>query len=174
MPAPSPLHASSPLPTWEPALSQLRNTAPADLDLLVSAWLTDLDLQTVRLIDRRAQVSTYQARLGTFPASLPVHIRVFQRRNRLQLHHVEAFLGSLARQNAVAGVLVTTGHASQAARHLALEITQPRLRLLTGPEWAKELAARDLGVRQHKLKAWLFALACQPFGLRPRRPAEAA
>src|SRR5690348_9872005 len=94
---------------WEPALSQLRQLPPAELDQIVSNWLTAQGLTGIRVRERRGGVTTYQAMLGQAPFSTPIQIRIYQRQNRLQVHHVDAFVGYLTRVGITNGLLITTG-----------------------------------------------------------------
>lgn len=144
---------------WEPAVSQLRALAPPDLDRLVSHWLAALDLSAIRTNGRHCRCTTYQALLGNFPVGVPIFIRVYQRQNRLQVHHVEAFLGHLVRLGIPAGVLISTGDFSREAYDLASTLHAPRIRLLSGPAWAQDLADRRMGLRPRRLWAWLLDLS---------------
>ncbi|HTE20975.1 MAG TPA: restriction endonuclease [Armatimonadota bacterium] len=146
------------VPPWEPALSQLRTLSRPDLDRLVQAWLTELGLHGSRVLDRRPGVATYRAFLGCHPLCVPVQVRLYRRRNRLQVHHVEAFVGHLARQNAAIGLLVSTSGCSNDARLAAQSYETPQLRLLSGEQWAAELAFLRVGLRQQNLRQWLVDL----------------
>jgi restriction endonuclease len=143
---------------WGPALSQLRDLNGSDLDDLVRYWLTSLGLTAVRPLERRAQVATYQALLGERHVATPVHVRIYQRRNRLQVHHVDAFLGHLGRSGSATGILVTTGGFAREAVKLAAGVNSPRLRLISGGEWTAELASARAGVRRGCLAALLLDL----------------
>src|SRR5262249_10913165 len=90
--------ASPPLSlNFDPALAQLRHLPPADLDALVRQWFLQLGLTLVRVRERRAGMTTYQATLGRPPFTTPVQIRIYQRQNKLQVHHIDAFVGYLTR-----------------------------------------------------------------------------
>jgi len=147
------------LSPWEPALTQLRELSPDRLDERVIRWLRSLGLRPGRGPHRNVRCTTYEASLTQAPFQLPVHVRVYQRKNRLQAHHVEAFLGSLVRQGVTAGVLVTTGDFSRDAHRVAAQTQVPRVQLLGGPEWLADQAAKRLGVRRCSIPAWLLRLA---------------
>src|SRR4051812_46949099 len=95
-PTSRPCTPALPLP-WEPALTELRALAPDDLDQVITTWLTSLGLSAPRVRERRPGVTTYQATLGQAPLCAPVQIRIYQRQNQLQVHHVDAFVGYLTR-----------------------------------------------------------------------------
>jgi restriction endonuclease Mrr len=146
-----------PLP-WEPALTQLRELSPPELDQLVATWLSALGLSAPRVRERRPGITTYQATLGKPPFSTPVQIRIYQRQNRLQVHHVDAFVGYLTRVGVPSGLLITTGDCSHHARLIAGGVQSRRVRLLSGAEWAMELASARAGVKRRRLWGWIVDL----------------
>jgi Restriction endonuclease len=150
--------ASAPPRPWEPALTQLRELAPADLDALVCPWLAALGLSSVQVRERRPNMTTYQAVLGASPLGTPLQIRVYQRTNRLQVHHVEAFVGHLTRLGIPSGLLLTTGDCTRDAVLVAGAVRAPRVGLLSGDRWAKELAASRSGLRRRSLRQWIVDL----------------
>lgn len=154
-PFPSP---RPPLPAWEPAVQQLRQLCPEQLDTLVGAWLSSLGLTGIRRCSARPGVTTYQAFLGPRPLSAPLHIRIHQRKNGLQVHHVEAFYGSLVRRGIPLGILATSGPISRDALLIAGSLRSPRVRLLAAERWAAELAAHRAGIRRRSLWHWIVEL----------------
>jgi hypothetical protein len=127
-----------------PALDAIRALPPAALDALV-----------VRS-DRASRPATYWAFFGEAPFGLPALLQVHQLKNRMQPRHVQAFLGQLALSGCDYGVLVTTGACSPEALCLARERRLPRLRVITGPEWVRDLARWRVGVRRAVLAAWVL------------------
>jgi len=168
-PAPSPCPSPNGPLHWEPAVSQLRDLNADELHAVVVPWLSALDLAPVRLCTREARCTTYQVLLGERSFCLPLHVRIYQRKNRLQAHHVEAFIGYLVHSGIPAGVLITTGDCSREARQLASELTSPRIRILSGNEWAAELAAQKVGLRQRGLWRWIVDVTGSQPGARGRR-----
>jgi len=136
---------------WEPALTQLRELAAADLDQLVSKWLQAHGFGAARCRRRGAHHATYVAALGTHPFRVPTAVRIHQRENRLQAQHVEAFVGWLQRHGIPLGILVTTAGFTPEAITAAPALGVPRVVLLSGPQWLDELAAVDLGVAPRRL-----------------------
>ncbi|HSC20949.1 MAG TPA: restriction endonuclease [Solirubrobacterales bacterium] len=152
--------ASPPLSlTFDPALSQLRDLKPADLDALVSRWFLTLGLTHVRVRERRPGLTTYQAMLGPAPLSTPFQVRIYQRQNKLQVHHVDAFVGYLTRTGVPSGLLITTGGWSQPARLIAGGVASRRVGLLSGEEWTAALADARAGVTCRRLWRWIVDLA---------------
>lgn len=147
-----------PLP-WEPALTQLRTASPADLDALVRAWLDKLGGRGVRLCERTPSRATYQTLMGGGSTATPLRVRVLRRRNRLQAHHVEAFLGHLVQHHVATGILITTSRCTREAERLAHTLHGPTIRLYSGPQWAAELAARRIGIRARTLWGWVLERA---------------
>jgi hypothetical protein len=147
-----------PLPAWEPAISQLREACPEQLNALVRQWLGAFDLTAVRRISSRPGSATYQAFIGPEPLSTPLHVRIYQRRNALQAHHVDAFLGHLVRSGVPLGILVTTGPCSRDAYLAGGSFRSPKIRLLSGDRWAAELAAHQAGVKRRSLWRWVVEL----------------
>jgi hypothetical protein len=156
-PTPPPGTPALPLP-WEPALTELRELSPQDLDQVITTWLTSLGLSAPRVRERRPGVTTYQAHLGPFPVSTPVQIRVYQRQNRLQVHHVDAFVGYLTRVGVPSGLLITTGDCSRQARLIAGGVQSRRVQLLSGAQWATELANARAGMKRRRLWGWIIDL----------------
>jgi len=148
-PEPSRPSAGSPDP-YEclPALDALRALPPGELDAQVTRWAENRGLGSVRRADRALRPATYWAFFGEPPLGLPALLRVHQRRNRLQAHHVEAFLGYLALAGCDYGVLITTGACAPEALRLSRERRLPRLRVISGPEWVRDLARWRAGVRR--------------------------
>jgi hypothetical protein len=109
-------------------------------------------------LNRRGSVAVYQATLGEYPVRTPVRVRLYQRKNRLQRHHVEAFAGYLDRFAIPAGILVTTGGVAPEAALLAATSERPRLALYSGEEWAADLADRGVGLRRRSLRQWIVDL----------------
>lgn len=139
-----------------PALDAIRALPPAGLDALVIRWAENRGLGSVRRADRTSHPATYWAFFGEPPFGLPALIRVHQRKSRLQPHHVEAFLGHLALAGCDHGVLITTGHCAPEALRLSRERKLPRLRLISGPEWVRDLARWRAGVRRAMRAAWVL------------------
>lgn len=156
-PVPAPGTPTLPLP-WEPALTELRALPPDELDQVITTWLATLGLAAPRVRERRPGVTTYQATLGPVPLCTPVQIRVYQRQNQLQVHHVDAFVGYLTRTGVPSGLLITTGGCSRHARLIAGGVQSRRVQLLSGPEWAAELANTRAGVKRRRLWGWILAL----------------
>jgi restriction endonuclease Mrr len=146
-----------PLP-WEPALTQLRELSPPELDQLVATWLSALGLSAPRVRERRPGITTYQATLGKPPFSTPVQIRIYQRQNRLQAHHVDSFVGYLTRVGVPSGLLISTGGCSRAARLLAGGSHSRRIVLLAGDDWVAALARARAGVKPRRLWRWIVAV----------------
>lgn len=147
----------SPLPEWEPGLSQLRDLAPEALDERVQEWLGALHVKFVkRVASRNSRYRSYIGTIGDFPLDVAVECRMFQRQNRLQAYDVESFLGALVRQGLSAGLLVSTGDFSRPAYRLAASLATPRIRLIAGPEWMSDLSRRRIGVRRRSFKRWLL------------------
>ena len=142
---------------WEPALSQLRTLSPSDLNAHVARWLRARGFRTICATSRSACCSNYTAVFGQAPFDLTVGFRVYQRRNRLQAHQIEAYLGSLVREGLSTGVLITTGEFSREAYRLAAQIPSPRIRLIAGPEWMADLAQRKVGIKRCSLASWLLS-----------------
>jgi len=143
---------------WEPALSQLRGLPAEDLDHLIANWLRRTGLQPSRHIDRANGATTYRGLLGDFPFSFQIAVRVHQRDSRLQAHHVEAFLGYLSRHGLPAGVLITTGGCAVTASSIALGNARPRIRILSGAQWLRELVAARVGLEEYRLPRWVVNL----------------
>jgi restriction endonuclease Mrr len=156
-PTPRPASSAQPLP-WEPALTQLRELAPPELDTLVTRWLTQIGLTDARVRPHHGGAATYQAILGHPPLATPVHVRVYQRQNRLQAHHVDAFRGYLQRSGIPGGLLITTGGCSREASLIARTAQGPLVCLLTGEQWAALLAERRTGLRPARLLRWIVDL----------------
>lgn len=162
--SPLPSHSPTPPPgtpalkPWEPALTELQALSPTDLDHVITTWLTRLGLSAPRVRERRPGLTTYQAHLGRFPFSTPVQIRIYQRQNGLQVHHVDAFVGYLTRAGVPSGLLITTGGCSRHARLIAGGVQSRRIQLLSGAEWAAELAHARVGVKRRRLWGWILAL----------------
>ena len=154
--------ASSRPTSPEPLLAQLRQLPPARLDRLAEIWFSRLRLHDPLLIERQPSHSTYEAQLRFGVVRLPVRIRIYQRRNRLQSHHVEAFLGHLVRSGSAAGILVTTGEVASQAQRTAAGITAPQLEIVSGREWARDLISGRLGVCRRHIWQWLLCLATGP------------
>lgn len=157
IPLSPPAPAASLLP-WEPTLTQLRALPPAALDALVTHWLTRIGLTDVRVRQHEARATTYQAILGHPPLALPLHVRVYQRQNRLQAHHVDAFRGYLQRTGIPGGLLIATGGCSRAALLVAGTSQGPQVCLLSGEQWAALLAAERTGLRPARLPRWVVDL----------------
>jgi restriction endonuclease len=155
IPLPSPKRSS--FDGLDHAVADLRALSRPDLDALVTAWLTQLGASSVRACDHRG-VPTYQALLGNRPATTAIRVRVYQRRNRLQPHHVEAFIGHLVRHHVSSGILVTTGDFSWEAALIGRAIRNPQIRLRSGHEWAAELVERGVGVKRRSVWQWMVDL----------------
>lgn len=153
---PSTPHAA-PLP-WEPALTQLRALAEPERDRLVTHWLSTIGLTSIRPRQRAAHAATYQTILGRPPFSTPVHIRVYQRKNELQAHHVDAFAGYLQRMGVPGGLVITTGGCSREAILIAGASQTPRICLLSGEQWAALLAQERSGLRRVRFPRWVLDL----------------
>jgi hypothetical protein len=170
-----PPRRSAPPWGWEPALSQLRQLARPELDNLVALWAAAFSIHSVRPDCRTSRAATYHGLLGDYPLGLPVRIRLCQRRNRLQVHHVEAFAGHCARLGVPFGILATTAGCGPEAARIAASYRSPQLRLYTGPQWAEELAAHRIGVRRRTVPQWVIEVAaslrrpCSTGSLRPER-----
>jgi hypothetical protein len=157
-PAPPPyLSPKFPLP-WEPALTQLRELSSPELDQLVATWLSALGMTAPRVRERRPGLTTYQATLGKPPFGTPVQIRIYQRQNRLQAHHVDSFVGYLTRVGVPSGLLISTGGCSRAARLLAGGSHSRRIVLLAGDDWVAALARARAGVKPRRLWRWIVAV----------------
>jgi hypothetical protein len=144
--------------SWEPALTQLRELPLVELDALVLRWLSASGCHSVRRVEGRPGCATYQGLLGRHPFTVPLLVRVFQRRNRLQEHHVDALAGMLLRRGVPGGLLITTGSSSRPARRAGASCRVPHVSLLEGPEWAADLARCRAGVRRRYLPQWLLDL----------------
>lgn len=159
---PQVLHAhTSPdrsLRPFEPAMSQLRHLTRPDLDRVIADWLQRIGFESIRCVERRRATTTYQALLGSFPMAFPFAVRVIQRDNRLQAHHVEAFLGHLVRHGRPAGLLVTTTGCTREAIAIAARSGSPCVRLLSGPQWCHELMAKKVGLTRRQLPRWVVDL----------------
>jgi restriction endonuclease Mrr len=159
--------AETPVP-GEPALTQLRELDTAALDALVTHWLDVIGLTAVRCRQRQARTVTYQAILGHPLLATPLHIRVYQRTNQLQVHHVDAFRGYLQRLGLPGGLLITTSDCAREARAVA-EVTQsPQICLLSGEQWAAMLAAERAGLKPARLPRWVVDLTRIMHRARPR------
>lgn len=156
------------LPAWEPGLSQLRTLPALELHPVLRQWLERAALQAVRVLETHPGHVTYAARLGTGPVSLPLHVRLYRRRNRLQLHHLEAFVGHLMRHGIPAGVLITTGECTRDVRKGCRSPLLPHVRVLDGSEFATELAYRKPGLRPAQVRGWLLDLRTTLFPNRSR------
>jgi hypothetical protein len=169
---PYPLSPSDRVPTNEsltpqPSFSLLRQMErlPSErLDGLVEEWLSTLGFHSVRLWERRGTISTYEATYGAAPFAIPARVRIHQRLRRLELPHVESFLGHLVRSGNPLGILVTPGECSWAASLGARTPKLPFLRLCGGAEWADELRAARSGGKPRDP---------EPFEMKPR-PASPA
>jgi restriction endonuclease Mrr len=157
IPGTPPVVPSLPLP-WEPALTQLRELDEAQLDTLVTRWLTAIGLTDVRVRQHQGHSATYQAILGRPPLATPIHIRLYQRQNDLQVHHVDAFRGYLQRMGIAGGLLITTGGCARQATLVAGATQAPQVCLLAGEQWAALLAAERAGVRTACLPRWIVDL----------------
>lgn len=142
----------------QPALIQLYEFAAADLDQILSRWLTALSLSLVGVVERHSRTTTYQAALGEHPASIKLRVRVYQRKHRLEVRHVEAFAGHLLRTRSPIGVLITTGTCAPDAILAAEAIQVPDIALLSGDEWMAELAQHRVGVKRRFLSQWAVEL----------------
>jgi hypothetical protein len=138
----NPAPPSSPPCAGSPLLfRQLEYLSSDHLDRLVEGWLNSLGFRSVRLWERRGTISTYEARFGADPISIPARVRVHQRLRRLEIPHVESFLGHLVRSGSPVGILVTPGECSWGAGLAARTPRLPFLRLCGGAEWSDELAS---------------------------------
>jgi restriction endonuclease Mrr len=165
--------ASPPLSlTFDPALSQLRDLKPAELDTVIGRWFLTLGLTSVRVRERRIGMTTYQAILGRPPVATPLQVRVYQRRNRLQVHHVDAFVGYLTRTGVPNGLLITTGGCSRHARLIADGVHSRRVGLLSGEEWTAALADARTGVICRRLWRWILELNSGPRDASRRPPSS--
>ena len=154
-----PRASGAPAPcAWEPALTQLRALPRPDLDRLVLRWLRALGLHAPRVMARESGPACYRAFLGDHPLCVPVEVRLYQRKSRLQVHHIESFVGSLHGQKVGIGLLISTGGFTPDARVAAQSCRTPILRLSSGEEWAAELAALHVGLRRRSLWRWLLEL----------------
>jgi restriction endonuclease Mrr len=170
-PTPTPTRVPSELPLpWEPALTQLRELSADQLDGLVTHWLGAIGLTAVRMRQHQARSATYQAILGRTPLATPIHVRVYQRQNQLQVHHVDAFRGYLQRMGVAGGLLITTGGCSRQASLIAGATQAPQVCLLTGEQWTALLAAERAGVKPSRLPRWIVDLR-DVLSLRSRRSA---
>lgn len=142
---------------WDATLTQLRHLPRPALDSLVRTWLLRRGAHAVRPTDTRATARTYQALLPSISSALPVHVRVHQRANRLQAHHVDAFAGHLMRHGVSTGLLITTSGCTRDALAAAQTLTVPRIRLVSGPEWAAELAKQRAGLIRRCFWRWVVA-----------------
>lgn len=143
---------------FEPALSQLRDLPPRELDQLVRSWLRGIDLDSLRRCEPTAGATTYHTLARSLPVLLGIRVRVHQRRSKLHVHHVESFAGHLVRAGVPAGILVTTGDCTSAARIAADSYRTPRVRLLSGEQWMAELARGKLGLRRRSFWHWVLDL----------------
>lgn len=124
----------------EAAQRRLLGLSPEELDALVRRWLSARGLRAVCRWNPREIPATYGAVLDGGGFALPVHVRVFLRRNRLQPHHIESFQGHLHRAGAAAGILVSTGEPAPRALFATRGSGAPQLRLLAGADWLLDLA----------------------------------
>lgn len=145
-----------PAPRWELALAQLRALPDSELEGLARRWLSALGGRAVGLDMASGPFLAFEAALGEPPLAVPVMARVYRRRQQLQRHHVEAFLGHMVRSGCSAGLLATTGPVTDAARRAADAHGGPRLRLLSGEEWLRELALHRIGVSFRAVPVWLI------------------
>lgn len=157
-----------PDPELQPALAELRQLSPRQLDRVVRAWVSRLGLTGVRPCEPRERAVTYHGVLRSFPVPVPVRVRVYPRRSRLQAHHVDAFAGHLLRAGVSTGILVTTSDFSAAARQVAQAYPSIRLRLYSGEAWATDLARRRGFLRRQLFWRWILA----PFGPSEPNPQE--
>jgi restriction endonuclease Mrr len=153
----------------QPALDQLRTLSVVELDTLILSWLRRLRLAPARRSESRAGATTYHALFEHSLFPLPVRVRIHQRKNRLQPHHVEAFAGHLVRCGVSTGVLVTTGECSRGATQVASAYITPRVRLLGGGEWLQLLRPHGVGLRRARLWHWLLDRTCLRRKLRSER-----
>jgi len=151
---------NAPNSRFEPALTELRTLSRPDLDRLVQAWLTHAGLRRVEASQTRHAPATYQAVLDhpLTGRAARVQVRIHQRRNQLQAHHVEAFIGRLLRLGVSSGVLICTGGVSREARWIARLSEIPQIQLLGGEQWLAELALSKLGLRRLRLWGWALDL----------------
>lgn len=153
---PGPVPFPVPSPRWELALAQLAALPESELDQLARRWLTALGGHAVGRDLRAAPYLAYEAFLGEPPLAVPLRARLYRRRQQLQPHHVEAFVGHLVRTGGSAGILATTGPVSKEAQQAADDAGIPRVRLLSGPEWLRELAFHRIGITFHTVPVWLL------------------
>jgi restriction endonuclease Mrr len=140
-----------------PALEQLRQLSPSELDRVINRWLKSAGLSSPSRLTQTDSETLYRTHLGSSPLRLPVLLQVYQRRNRLQVHHVDAFFGAVCRSGAVAGLLVTTGGFTREAVRGSIQFSRP-LRCLSGLEWLTELTVRRTGVGRRRLLCWVLDL----------------
>lgn len=124
----------------EAAQRRLLRLTTEELDALVRRWLAARGLRAVCRWNPRETPPTYGAVLDGGGFALPVYVRVYLRRNRLQPHHLESFQGHLHRAGAAAGILVSTGEPAPRALFATRGPGAPQLRLLAGADWLVELA----------------------------------
>lgn len=160
--------AENAVPVHEPALTQLRALAREDLGVVVRKWLDRRGADRLRVAEPKALAPTYHAELALFGAAVRLGVRVHQRKNRLQAHHVEAFAGYLLRAGLTAGVLVTTGPCSPAAMRAAVAFRSPRVLLLDGEEWTADLARCRTGLKRRNF--WRAVLDFQALVRHRKRP----
>jgi len=141
-----------------------------ELDVLVTQWLTAIGLTDVRVRQHQARSATYQAILGRPPFATPLHIRIVQRQNQLQVHHVDAFRGYLQRLGIAGGLLITTGGCAREAFLIAGATPAPQVCLLSGEQWTAMLAAERVGVKSARLPRWILDLHRFLCGGRPYHP----
>ena len=144
------------LTVWSPLLTQIGALSRPELDELIGRWTGRLGFRGLRPWRAFPRPATYQGLFGRLPLALPLRVQVYQRRNRLQAHHVQAFVGQLVRAGIPLGLLVTTGGVTDAARETARCSTTPRVLLYSGDEWARDLARRRIAVRRRTLWQWLL------------------
>jgi hypothetical protein len=157
---------------WQPALAQLRTLSEGDLTAITSAWLQSLGVTPCHLDGRHGPTSTYRAFLGPTLLGGPLRLRIVQRSNRLQAHHVDAFAGWLTRCGIPTGILITTGKVTAEAREAAAAWRSPRVQLLSGPQWLGELAAHGIAVVRRPRPQWVVDLSASDAHVPPLTPAN--
>jgi len=143
----------------EPALSAIRALPSEALDRLAARWLLGLGLRPHGRAEGRRVPPTYVAEAAADPGCR-VLARVLLRRNALQAHHVDTFLGALSRSRVATGILATAGPVAPEAIRLAQALRRPRIRLVSGAAWVLELAEARAGVVRGSQDAWLLDPSC--------------
>lgn len=149
-------------------LTKLRELPSTTLDRLVRRWLKRSGLHLLPDPDVTTHPPTYAAAVSAGRLTTGVQVRVHRRKNRLQTHHVDAFLGHLLRTGSTVGILVTTGDITAEAAHAAHSTSYPKIRLVSGREWLQELASHGIALRRLSYRLWLLDTRSAPTKARAR------